>query len=294
MRSHIIARIDLDQHRLGPDLDYLASVPRVEEEYDEFSSGYWKNLSLANATGARDDTGYRDINGSALVTEHGQRVPYLTELVDTVFDRDKVKMVRARNLVDAMVVPHRDFVELDRDNDSYFRTFMVLEDNPQALHSDDDTVIRMRPGELWYLDAAAVHAAVNFSTESRQSLCVDFVFDGPRDEASIFADRSTYRTDIEPEIRDRAPFTEEHQQQLLALSSIVDRRNFKDILFLLSKVHYEYDVPAERTYTWLSTICRDSGDELLAAKADLVAGYMIDARALSERFSINDWATSDQ
>ena len=40
MRSHIIARIDLDQHRLGPDLDYLASVPRVEEEYDEFSSGY--------------------------------------------------------------------------------------------------------------------------------------------------------------------------------------------------------------------------------------------------------------
>ncbi|TFI43553.1 hypothetical protein E4P29_11135 [Rhodococcus sp. 1R11] len=60
------------------------------------------------------------------------------------------------------------------------------------------------------------------------------------------------------------------------------------------QVHYEYDVPAERTYTWLSKICRDSGDELLAAKADMVAGYMIDARALSERFSINDWATSEQ
>lgn len=291
MRSHIIARVDLDQERLAPDLSYLAAVPRVEEEYDEFSSGYWKNLSLANATGERDDTAYRDIPGSAVTTEHGRNAPYLTELVETVFDRDKVKMVRARNLVDAMVVPHRDFVELDQDNDSYFRTFMVLEDNPQAFHSDDDTVIRMRPGELWYLDAAAVHAAVNFSTESRQSLCVDFVFDGERDEASIFADRSTYRTDLTPEIRSRQPFTGEHEQQLLALASVVNRRNFKDILFLLSKVHYDYDVAAERTYAWLSQVCRDSGDDLLADKADLVAEYMIDARALSERFSINDWAS---
>lgn len=105
-------------------------------------------------------------------------------------------------------------------------------------------------------------------------------FRRPTRRSIDFRRSGTYRTDIEPEIRDRALFTEELEQQLLlTLSSIVDRRNFKDVLFLLSKVHYEYDVPAERTYTWLSKICRDSGDELLAANADLVAGYMIDARA---------------
>ncbi|MFI6040819.1 L-proline cis-3-hydroxylase [Nocardia sp. NPDC051321] len=226
MRSHVIARIDLDNDRLEPDLEYLAMVPRLEEEYDEFASGYWKNLSLANSSGNADDSAYRDIVGSAITTDHGRNTPYLTNLVETVFDRDRVKMVRARNLIDAIVVPHRDFVDLEQDNDT-----------------------------------------------------------------SIFADRSTYRTDVEPDIRARRPFTDDHKERLLSLSSVIDRRNFKDILFLLSKVHYDYEVSAEHVYPWLSQICRSSGDELLAAKSDMLAGYMIDARALTERFSINGWAS---
>ncbi|AGF73818.1 aspartyl/asparaginyl beta-hydroxylase domain-containing protein [Corynebacterium halotolerans] len=291
MRSHILARIDLDQKRLDDDLAYPAAVPRVEEEYDEFSSGYWKNLSLANSSGQADDTAYVDIDGSALTTEHGKNTPYLSELVNTVFDRDRVKMVRARNLIDAMVVSHRDFVDLGEDNDRYFRTFMVLEDNPQAFHSDSDTVIRMRPGELWYLDAAAVHSAVNFSSQSRQSLCVDFIFDGQRDEASIFRDLSSYQPDLSPEIRERAAFTSDLEQRLLRLSEVVNRRNFKDVLFLLSKIHFDYNVPGERTYDWLLDICRTAGDDQLIAKAEMVRDYMINVRALGERFSINDWVS---
>ncbi|MGH3923873.1 MAG: aspartyl/asparaginyl beta-hydroxylase domain-containing protein, partial [Pseudonocardiaceae bacterium] len=171
MRSHILGRVDLDSDRLRPDLQYLAEVPRIEEEYDEFSSGYWKNVSLWSASGEADDTAYRDIPKAALPTAHSWQVPYLDELVRNVFDERLIKMVRARNLIDALVVPHRDFVELDKDCDRYLRTFMVLENNSQAFHSDDDTVIRMRPGEIWFLDAAAVHAAVNFSTRSRQAIC---------------------------------------------------------------------------------------------------------------------------
>ncbi|MFD6157411.1 hypothetical protein ACFWF7_20980 [Nocardia sp. NPDC060256] len=70
MRSHVIARIDLDSSRLKPDLEYLAMTPRLEEEYDEFASGYWKNLSLANASGTAEDSAYRDIAGSAITTDH--------------------------------------------------------------------------------------------------------------------------------------------------------------------------------------------------------------------------------
>ncbi|MFE9581385.1 aspartyl/asparaginyl beta-hydroxylase domain-containing protein [Nocardia sp. NPDC006044] len=290
MRSHIIARIDLDEDRLASDLDYLAGVPRVEEKYDEFSSGYWKNISLANSSGLTDDTEYRDIEGAAITTDHGRKTTYLTELVESVFDRNRVKMVRARNLIDAMVLPHRDFVELERDNDNYFRTFMVLEDNPEAFHSDSDHVFRMRPGELWYLDAAAVHSAVNFSTVSRQSICVDFVLDADRDEAAIFRERGTYDRDAQPEIRQRRTFTGAHEQRLLGLTPVVDRRNFKDILFLLAKVHFDYEVPAEKTYEWLLRICEGTGDKYLAAKAAEISEYMVDARALGERFSINDWA----
>jgi hypothetical protein len=135
VRSHIVGKIDLDKARLQHDLKALAQVPRVEEEYDEFSSGYWNNLSLWNSSGQADDSMYRDIDGPAVPTEHAARAPYLDELIRTVFDPNIVKMARSRNLIDALVIPHRDFVELDKDNDQYFRTFMVLEENTAAFHS---------------------------------------------------------------------------------------------------------------------------------------------------------------
>lgn len=291
MRSHVLARVDLDQERLSHDLRYLADTPRIEEEYDEFSSGYWKNISLRNASGEDDDTAYRDLTGAAAPTRHSRNTPYLHELVGSIFDESLIKMVRARNLVDAMVVPHRDFVELDKDNDCYFRTFMVLEDNPQAFHSDEESVIRMRPGEIWFLDAAAVHSAVNFSARSRQSICVDFAFEGSSfDESAIFADKSVYNRDLGIEQPARKPFTAQRREALLALCDVIDRDNFKDVLFLLSKVHYRYDVAAGDTYEWLIDICRKSPHPELVGKAEQLRQYMIGDRGLSERFTINSWA----
>ncbi len=283
VRSHIVGKVELDKARLQHDLEALAAVPRVEEEYDEFSSGYWKNLSLWNSSGEADDTMYRDIQGSAKPTAHAAKAPYLDELIHTVFDSKIVKMARARNLVDAMVIPHRDFIELNKDNDQYFRTFMVLEDNGSAFHSDDDTVIHMRPGEIWYLDAAAPHSAVNFSSDSRQALCVDFAFEGSFTEDQIFADKSFYRPDLEPEIVVRKPFTTDHRDKLVQLGGIIDNDNFKDILFLMSRVHYRYDVPAAETYEWFVEACRLADDTTLTAKAEGVRDYMIGQRALGER-----------
>lgn len=283
MRSHIVGKVDLDKDRLQHDLEALAAVPRVEEEYDEFSSGYWRNLSLWNSSGEADDTMYRDIRGAAKPTAHATRAPCLDELIRTVFDSKIVKMARSRNLVDAMVIPHRDFIELNKDNDQYFRTFMVLEDNESAFHSDDDTVIHMCPGEIWYLDAAAPHSAVNFSSGSRQSLCVDFAFEGPFTEDQIFADKSFYQPNLKPEVVTRKPFTDEHRNKLIQLGEIIDKDNFKDILFLMSRVHYRYDVPAAETYTWFIEACRLADDATLATRAEGVRDYMIGQRALGER-----------
>ena len=58
MRSHILTKLDIDPTRAAADLDYLAKLPRIEEQYDEFSSGYWKNASLANASGDADAVSY--------------------------------------------------------------------------------------------------------------------------------------------------------------------------------------------------------------------------------------------
>lgn len=290
MRSHILGRIELDQERLAEDLEYLATVPTVEEEYDEFSNGFWKNIPLYNASGGSEDRLYRDLQGSpAQPTKHAERVPYLDEIITTVYNAERLQMARTRNLKNAIVIPHRDFVELDRELDQYFRTFMVLEDSPLAFHSDDDTVIHMRPGEIWFLDAAAVHSAVNFGEFSRQALCVDLAFDGAFDEKEAFADATVFAPSLTPDIPERKPFTKEREAGILALSGVIGRENFRDILFLLSKVHYTYDVHPSETFEWLVAVSKGAGDDKMVEKAERIRDFAIGARELGERFSLTTW-----
>ncbi|MER6036916.1 MULTISPECIES: aspartyl/asparaginyl beta-hydroxylase domain-containing protein [unclassified Streptomyces] len=290
MRSHILGRIELDQERLAKDLAHLAAVPTVEEEYDEFSNGFWKNIPLYNASGGIDDRLYRDLNGSpARPTDHVEHVPYLSEIITTVYNADRLQMARTRNLKNAVIIPHRDFVELDRDLEQYFRTHLMLEDSPLAFHSDDDTVIHMRAGEIWFLDAAAVHSAVNFAEFSRQSLCVDLAFDGAFDEKEAFADASVYTPNLRPAVHERAPFTKEREAGILALSGVIGRENFRDILFLLSKVHYIYDVHPSETYEWLVAVSKGVGDDKMVEKAEQIRDFAIGARELGERFSLTTW-----
>jgi hypothetical protein len=185
-----------------------------------------------------------------------------------------------------MVIPHRDFVELQKSKERYFRLFMVLENNPAALHSDETGVFRMRPGEVWFLDAASVHAAINFSTKSRQSICVDFVFDGPFEDWEVFTDQKTYRPDITPEKPFRQPLEANFTERLRALGEVIDHDNFKDVLFLLSKIHFRTDVPIEATYDWLVEVCESSGDDSLTYKAENLRRYMVEKRVMNERISI--------
>lgn len=289
MRSHILGKVDLDQERLAADLAYLDSAPTPDEEYDEFCNGFWKNVSLWNATGSSDDMLYRDVESAAIATEHAENVPYLSEIVTSVFDVRRIQMARTRNLRNGVILPHRDFVELDREPDNYLRVFMFLQPSPEAFHSNEDAVIHMRPGEIWFLDAATVHSAVNLTESGRQSLCVDFAFDGPFDTKEIFADPATHDPGIEPRLVRRRPFTAEHRDRILALGDLVERDTFRDLAFLLSKIHFRYDVHPAETYTWLAEISRRAGDDAMVDKAEQLRTFAIDARPLSGRFSLTAW-----
>ncbi|MEU3622268.1 hypothetical protein [Amycolatopsis coloradensis] len=55
-------------------------------------------------------------------------------------------------------------------------------------------------------------------------------------------------------------FTDEHRDKLVRLGEVIDEDNFKDILFLMSRVHYRYDVPppkptrgSSKPVVWLTT-----------------------------------------
>ncbi|MFM2486197.1 hypothetical protein [Celerinatantimonas yamalensis] len=68
MSSRIIGKIDLTMYsELSKETEYLNSIPKNNEEYDEFGQGYWKNLSLYNSSGRHDDSQYKESKSCSLL-----------------------------------------------------------------------------------------------------------------------------------------------------------------------------------------------------------------------------------
>ena len=283
MGSFILCRIDLD----AAVADDVAQVRRfaTREEYDEYSSGLWQNCSLWNASGKADDSLYRDFSGPLLETEYGRMLPAIHELLEETFSFDQLRMVRTRNLVDAVVIPHRDFLEIPEGRSRCFRVFMCLEDNPQAFHSDEDGVFHMQAGEVWHLDASLTHAAANFSTDSRVALCLDYIFPDDFEPADVLSDVSRYNPGIVPTFAHREPVSASFDEALKGMSHVLTHETFRDVVFLLAKLHFRFDVPVDACYDWLLDMASRTGDPTLVEKTQLLRRYLVDDRQLGERFS---------
>ncbi|MGG0079139.1 Putative pipecolic acid hydroxylase [Bacillus cereus] len=290
MASYIIGKIDLNEELLNKDLQTIANFPVIPEEYDEFSTGYWMNNSLWNASNDKADTMYRDFDHAAQQTEYGKQLPYINQILEDYFAFDNLKMVRTRNLIDAMVIPHRDFVEFKDNTKRRFRVFLALEDNTKAFHSDEEAVFRIRKGEIWFLAAAIGHAAANFSKDSRVFLCLDYVFNEDFLPSDIFKDKETYNPDLDRFIVQREKLDSNFEKELISsLSKVMTRITFRDIVFFLSKIHFEKDIPVAQCYDCLDEIAEKSGDQAIVNKAKHLREYIIEHRDLGERFSMDNW-----
>ncbi|WP_413205319.1 aspartyl/asparaginyl beta-hydroxylase domain-containing protein [Rhodospirillum sp. A1_3_36] len=289
MSSRMLGKIDLSKFDLASEIEYLNDLPKENEEYDEFAQGYWKNISLINSSGISSDSQYRNAD-HARPTSYLGKCPEIQRLIETCFRPDHLRMVRARNLIAGMVVPHRDFVELDPKR-QYFRIFVSLEQNGDAFHSDPSGVFQMRAGELWYLDAGVDHAAVNFSSKSRQFLCFDFVFDGPFDDLDILKPEAPFTPEVDPLYIERGSMSPSEKDDVVAaLSSLLSRQTFKDLLFATSKYHFNRDVGICECYDWLIAAAERIADTAIKDKAVQLRRYLTEHRSLNERFDVNSWA----
>lgn len=288
MASKIIGKIKVDDYDLEKDIKYLNSITKQPEEYDEFGQGYWKNLSLYNASGDASDTQYRNTD-KCLPTEYATQCPSIQKLVQQNFKLDNLKMIRARSLVDGLVIPHRDFVELDK-KITYFRVFVALENNEEAFHSDEHGVFQMKTGEVWFLDAGISHAAVNFGLKSRMFLCLDFMYEGEFEYTDIFIDPSVLEEYRSSFYISREPFINSQKEEVIsATSKILDRFTFKDVVFALSKYHFIYDLPVSSCYDWIISAAEHKNNIEIIKKAKSLRKYLIEKRDMGERYSINDW-----
>jgi hypothetical protein len=289
MTSRLLGKLDLSRFNIGPDIAYLNALPKEDEAYDEFAQGYWKNVSLINSSGDTNDTQYKNTS-IAFPTQHLRNCPEIQRLIAEYFRTTNLTMLRARNLIRGMVVPHRDFVELDP-KIKYFRVFLPIEDNRAAYHSDTSGVFQMRPGELWYLDASIDHAAANFSTESRQFLCFDFAFSGPFDDLDILTPGAPLSRGHEPLYIDRIPLEKSEKDEIISgLRNLLSRHTFKDLLFAVAKIHFYRDINVSECYDWLISASEHVVDKAIKERALGLRRYLIETRALNERFDLGSWA----
>lgn len=288
MPSAIIGKINISGYDLAADVNYLNSVDKLPEEYDEFGQGYWKNLSLFNASGDAADSQYRYAD-KCLPTEYMEMCPGIQRLVQQHFNFDCLKMIRARSLVDGLVIPHRDFVELDT-KITYFRVFLALEDNDEAFHSDEYGVFQMKAGEIWFLDAGISHAAVNFGLKSRMFLCLDFMYESTFEYTDIFTDVSALEAYRESFYVARQPFADASRDEVIrSTAKLLNRFTFKDVLFALSKYHFIYDLSVSSCYDWIISAAEQPGNGEIIKKAKSLRRYLIEKRGMGERYTINDW-----
>ncbi|MFS0828665.1 aspartyl/asparaginyl beta-hydroxylase domain-containing protein [Pseudomonas phoenicis] len=288
MASEIIGTINIEHYQLGHDIERLRSIRKQPEEYDEFGQGHWKNISLYNATGEADDTRYKNAR-RCLPTEHLRQCPAIAKLIQEQFEPTALRMVRARSLVDGLVIPHRDFVELDTAV-TYYRVFLALEDNAQAFHSDEQGVFQMRAGEVWYLDAGISHAAINFGLNSRTFLCLDFIYEQRFEPADIFKDRRSAHVQRHDIHIKRVPLQPLKEREIIAATAtLIECFTFKDIVFALSKYHFIYDLPVASCYDWIISAAEQANNAPVLEKAKTLRRYLIEHRAMGERYALSDW-----
>jgi hypothetical protein len=285
MNSRIIGKIDLDDSLLQQDIERILNFEDVKEEYSEYRFGTWKNYVLRNGTGNQADTLFQGTDGGGIETPLGKRLKYISSFIEENFRTDKLKMARANLLQDAVLIPHRDYVEFKSDYRKLARLHVPIKTNEQSLHSEGDEVFHMRQGEVWYLDVTNIHSACNLSESPRISVVLDFCLDGqPLESAMKYPERC--RPDYQPMMIEREPVNEEFLRTVASMKHLINPVNYRDIVLLLSRVHFYKDVSLGVFFDWLIGICKEAEDESLLEKSINFKNYMVNQRELAQRFSL--------
>ncbi|MFE5791314.1 aspartyl/asparaginyl beta-hydroxylase domain-containing protein [Streptomyces sp. NPDC056503] len=261
-RTTRITTLDLDTDRLATD---LARAERFgyNDSYGEFICGSWRSCMLWNRTGDVDDRFLEDYAGPARSTEYGAALPYLTELMERHFLLEHLKFARiARLTPGSVLVPHRDYLELDAD---LTRIHLPLRTDELCSSSEDETIYRMRRGELWFLDATRAHSAASRSDRDRVHLILDFSTATP---AEALRPGLPVSTGIpEDSLVARRPLRPGEYKHFEALADVIDETNYQDVLALVIKRYFEAELKAADVFRWLEGITRASGRPELVAQA---------------------------
>ncbi|RWD96653.1 aspartyl/asparaginyl beta-hydroxylase domain-containing protein [Mesorhizobium sp.] len=276
MTTRLLGMVELDQTRLAADLVTLAKA-NFPATYSDFSCGRWEACMLRNQSGVQEEDTVVTHRTPAATTPLGRSLPYLNELLDTYFDTSSMRYARiVRISENSCIIPHRDYLELDA---TFARVHLALDTNERCANTEKDRIFHMRLGEIWFLDASIPHSAGCFSPTPRVHLMVDF--EGTRLPEDVV--RKTKQPATGNALVDtRKDWTNEALECVLGLSEIISEANYREIVFILAKIHFFYKVDCQAMYSWLRELCRRRGDPVLIEKADKLERFYLVDRAPGE------------
>jgi L-proline cis-4-hydroxylase len=155
----------------------------------------------------------------------------------------------------SVVVPRRQPPEL---GDGLTHVEIPLETAPTCLASEGSTVYRMRPGELWSLDASQPHGCANLSHDERTHLVLDLACE---------LDGRAAESIPEDAVVERRPLRPGEWESFAELAEIVDGDNLRDVLAMLVKRFFVAEMEVEEIFRWLAVIASDSDNEDVLAQS---------------------------
>ena len=226
---------------------------------------------LWNSKGDAQDGQYSDYLGAGQLTKLGQQLEHIADLIKDTFFLKFMKFARIFELHGgACILPHRDYLELET---SFTRIHIPLKTNDGALYANEMSAHHLRVGEIWLHEGNLVHSVINFCSDSRLHLILDFDSDIPiRD---LFKDKSALIPKTKPMVITRKMITDEELSNLYNLNKILNFSNLKEILVILTKITFEKQFNPALVYDWLENIAIKTGNQRLILKSQEIKHHFI-------------------
>ena len=249
-------------------------VPCVHYPLD--FAGLMKSYPLWNQFGDASDAHYRTYDGSAKITDAGIKLTNLANIVKNTFHLQFLKLCRLHEYTSGtFVIPHRDYLDDSQDiTDIYTRIYIPVKIQEQCGNSYEEELYQMELGDIVLHDGSLVHSVGNFSSESRFRLELDFDNQIPLED--LFKDKDILKSGC-LKLIPRESLAQEYLDNVLNLAvQTINSYNFKDIVVLLSKIHFYKKVNCSLTYDWLEQVVKTTGNSDLLDMSNKFKWCMVD------------------
>jgi len=257
--------------------------------YEEYSVGRWATAPLWSDHSGQATGEVIEHDEPARPIPSAQALTGINDIICTYFNVPHLRCARLfRASHGAIVLPHRDYME---HKNGFTRIHVpLITDSDQARNTEDGNCFHMRRGEVWFLDARRIHSAGVTGSARRVHLVLDFTHSTRPAETVV----SSLEPPEDPLIIERPDLPPNLISGYQALAPFINAAAWRDLFFILARVHLRYDVGAGDVYDWLEKIAAESGEDrgLLVRDVERMRKYYIsDGPAATETF--NDiWADS--